>query len=47
MVPIDPEADRESQISTALQDQLGLKITPQKTTVDMILIEHLETPSAN
>jgi uncharacterized protein (TIGR03435 family) len=46
-VPIDPEADRESQITTALQDQLGLKITSQKATVDTIFIEHLEAPSAN
>jgi uncharacterized protein (TIGR03435 family) len=46
-VPIDPEGDRESQISTALQDQLGLRITSQKATVDTIVIEHVEAPSEN
>ena len=47
VVPIDPEGDRESQVRSALQDQLGLKVTAQKATVDAIFIEQVEAPSAN
>ena len=32
---------------TALQEQLGLRLVPQKAEVDAILIEHVERPSAN
>jgi uncharacterized protein (TIGR03435 family) len=31
----------------AIQQQLGLKLEPQKTTVDVIAIDHVEKPSAN
>ncbi len=31
----------------ALQDQLGLKLTAEKTQVDVIAIDHVEKPSAN
>jgi uncharacterized protein (TIGR03435 family) len=31
----------------ALQQQLGLKITAEKTSVDVIAIDHVEKPSAN
>jgi uncharacterized protein (TIGR03435 family) len=34
-------------IFTALQDQLGLKLEPQKGPVDMIIIDHVERPSEN
>jgi uncharacterized protein (TIGR03435 family) len=31
----------------AMDKQLGLKLEPQKTAVDVIAIDHLEKPSAN
>ena len=46
-VPLAPEDDRESAVSSALQDQLGLKITTQKATVDTIVIHYIEAPSEN
>jgi uncharacterized protein (TIGR03435 family) len=32
---------------TALQEQLGLKLEPQKGPVDVIVIDHIDMPSAN
>ncbi|HWE84496.1 MAG TPA: M56 family metallopeptidase [Terracidiphilus sp.] len=34
-------------IFTAVQEQLGLKLVPQKQLVDVIVIDHIEQPSAN
>ena len=34
-------------IFTALQEQLGLKLEPQKGAVDLLVIDHVERPSAN
>jgi uncharacterized protein (TIGR03435 family) len=31
----------------AVQEQLGLKLTAEKTAVDVIVIDHLEKPSPN
>ena len=47
VVPIDPDIDKESQVRSALLDQLGLKVTAQKATVDTIFIEKVEAPSPN
>jgi uncharacterized protein (TIGR03435 family) len=32
---------------TAVQEQLGLKLEPVKAPVDVVVIDHLEKPSAN
>ena len=32
---------------TALQEQLGLKLVPTKAPVDVLIIDHVERPSAN
>jgi uncharacterized protein (TIGR03435 family) len=37
----------EPSIFTALEEQLGLRLKPTKTTVETIVIDHLEMPSAN
>jgi hypothetical protein len=45
----DTSADSSllSTIFTALQEQLGLKLEPQKDPVDVLVIDHVEEPSAN
>ena len=43
----DPRDALRAAVFTALQDQLGLKITPQKITVRMLEIDSVEKPSEN
>jgi uncharacterized protein (TIGR03435 family) len=42
--PIDLEGP---SLFTALQEQLGLKLEPQKGPVDIMIIDHVERPSEN
>lgn len=42
-----PSADAGPTLFTALQDELGLKLQPTKAPVDVIIIDHVELPSAN
>jgi uncharacterized protein (TIGR03435 family) len=42
----EPPADSLS-IQDALRDQLGIKLQPDKATVNMIVIDHVERPSTN
>lgn len=44
-----PENDPDSgpSIFTALQEQAGLKLEPAKAPLDVVVIDHLERPSAN
>ena len=39
--------DTGPSIFTAVQEQLGLKLQPAKEKVDVLVIDHLEMPSAN
>ena len=39
--------DPPTSIFTALQEQLGLKLEPRKAPVQVLVIEHVEKPSAN
>jgi uncharacterized protein (TIGR03435 family) len=40
-------ANSAPNLFTALQEQLGLKLSPEKLSVDVLVIEHVEAPSAN
>ena len=39
--------DDAPQFVTALQEQLGLKLVPEKTTVKIFVIDHIERPTPN
>ncbi len=43
----DPSDSSSPSIFTALQEQLGLKLEPQKAPVETIVIDHVELPSEN
>ena len=44
---IPPPDSRGPSIFTAVQEQLGLKIEAQKVPLDILIIDHVEKPSAN
>ena len=43
--PVD--SDTGPSIFTAVQEQLGLKLVSSKQSVDVLIIDHIELPSAN
>jgi uncharacterized protein (TIGR03435 family) len=42
-----PPDDSRPSIFAAIQEQLGLKLTAQKAPVEVLVIDHVEKPSAN
>jgi bla regulator protein BlaR1 len=39
--------DERPDIATALREQLGLKLVPEKTTVQIVVVDHVEKPTEN
>ena len=49
-IRVPPAADNPNappELFTALQEQLGLKLEPQKTQAQVLVIDHVERPSEN
>ena len=42
-----PDPDAPPDLVTAMQNQLGLKLTATKAMVDVIVIDHVEKPAGN
>lgn len=43
----DGSADPGASVFSAVQEQLGLKLEPEKDQVENLVIDHIERPSAN
>jgi uncharacterized protein (TIGR03435 family) len=44
---IPPSVSAGASLMTALQEQLGLKLKSQKSPIEVLIIDHVETPSEN
>jgi uncharacterized protein (TIGR03435 family) len=45
--PATPAAESAANLFEAMQQQAGLRLSPEKTAVDVVVIDHVEKPSAN
>jgi uncharacterized protein (TIGR03435 family) len=45
--PPSDAADAPPPLYTAIREQLGLKLSSEKTAVDVIVIDHVDHPSPN
>jgi uncharacterized protein (TIGR03435 family) len=45
--PSDSAESRDGSLLTAVKEQLGLKLTPSKAPVQIIVVDRVERPSAN
>jgi uncharacterized protein (TIGR03435 family) len=45
--PVTDSADAPPGIFTAVQEQLGLRLSAEKTPVEVMVIDRVEQPSAN
>jgi uncharacterized protein (TIGR03435 family) len=46
-LPASDSVEAAPNLFDAVQQQLGLKLTAEKTAVDVLVIDHVEKPSAN
>lgn len=46
-LPADNSAEPTASVFSAVQEQLGLKLEPQKDKVENLIIDHIDRPSAN
>ena len=42
-----PSVDDPPEFFTAMQEQLGLKLQPEKTLIAVFVVDHIERPSEN
>ena len=45
--PATPAADSAPNLFEAMQQQIGVRLSPEKTEVPVVVIDHVEKPSAN
>jgi uncharacterized protein (TIGR03435 family) len=45
--PAAPAAESAPNLFEAMQQQLGIRLSPEKTEVPVVVIDHIEKPSAN